>query len=232
MAWRGMRRVVARVVQGEGRADAGRAATVWRVRPCSVRRARARAHGRPGAARASVLGMRAAWAKHTVVGCAAACAGRRGRARRAGSGRRFGAGATGKGASLAGSGERERGRGGRKEGGRERKEKGKREKGRERKWEKGKRNRGKENGREGKEKEGGGERWCAPAATATAVGHAWRAAAGGGARGRRRERKKERGKRRGGIRGGRSRRVALDGTRIEFGCRVVQERLWGLGFRV
>ena len=23
-----------------------------------------------------------------------------------------------------------------------------------------------------------------------------------------------------------------DGTRIEFGCRVVQEGLWGLGFRV
>ena len=23
-----------------------------------------------------------------------------------------------------------------------------------------------------------------------------------------------------------------DGTRIEFGCRVIQERLWGLGFRV
>ena len=57
---------------------------------------------------------------------------------------------------------------------------------------------------------------CAPAATAGAVGHAWRAAAGGGARGRRRERKKERGKRRGGIRGGRSRRVALDGK--EMGC--------------
>ena len=40
--------------------------------------------------------------------------------------------------------------------------------------------------------------------------------------------RREKGKRGGGIRGGRSRRVALDekdGTRIEFGCRVVRERL-------
>ena len=43
---------------------------------------------------------------------------------------------------------------------------------------------------------------------------------------------KGKGKRRGGIRGGRSRRVALDGTRIKIGCRVARERLWGLGFRV
>ena len=123
-------------------------------------------------------------------------------------------------------------------GARQRREKGRRkgekEKGKEKR---GKRNGKKEKeieekkmgGREKKKKEGG--RWCAPAATATAVGHAWRAAAGGGARGRRRERKKERGKRRGGIRGGRSRRVALDGTRIEFGCRVVQENFWDLSPR-
>ena len=73
-------------------------------------------------------------------------------------------------------------------------------------------------GREKKKKEGG-ERWCAPAATATAVGHAWRAAAGGGARGRRGERKKE---------GRDSRRLVTtcrvgwerDETWIEFGCRV------------
>ena len=118
----------------------------------------------------------------------------------------------------------------RKEGGREKKKR-KREKGRKKKWEKGKRNRGKENGREGKEKEGGGERWCAPAATATAVGHAWRAAAGGGARGRRGERKKEG---RDSRRPVTTRRVGWekDGTRIEFWCRVARERLWGLGFRV
>ena len=49
-------------------------------------------------------------------------------------------------------------------------------------------------GRRERKKEGEGR--CAPAATATAVGHAWRAAAEGGARGRR---KKERGKRRAGF---------------------------------
>ena len=58
---------------------------------------------------------------------------------------------------------------------------------------------------------------CAPAATAGAVGHAWRAARGRRGTRRRRERKKERGKRRGGIRGGRSRRVALDGKKMGRG---------------
>ena len=74
-----------------------------------------------------------------------------------------------------------------------------------------------EKGKEGKEKEGGR---CAPAATAAAVGHAWRrhACAGhgrwgtrpGGEGGKRRE-----GKRGGEIRGGRTRRVALDGKKME-----------------
>ena len=58
---------------------------------------------------------------------------------------------------------------------------------------------------------------CAPAATAGAVGHAWRAARGRWGTRRRREGKKERGKRRGGIRGGRSRRVALDGKKMGRG---------------
>ena len=124
----------------------------------------------------------------------------------------------------------------RKEGGREkkkekekreRKENGKKEKEIEEK---------KMGGRERKEKEGGGKRWCAPAATATAVGHTWRAAAGGG--GTRSEEREEKGE---GKKEGRdsrrpvtTRRVGWDrdGTRIEFGCRVIQERLWGLGFRV
>ena len=66
-------------------------------------------------------------------------------------------------------------------------------------------------GRERKKERGGR---CAPAATAAAVGHAWRAG-----RGRWGTRSKERGKRRegkrgGGIRGGRSRRVALDGKEM------------------
>ena len=67
-------------------------------------------------------------------------------------------------------------------------------------------------GRRERKKEGEGR--CAPAATATAVGHAWRAAAEGGARGRREkgERKKK-----GGICGGRSRRVALDGKEMRRG---------------
>ena len=94
----------------------------------------------------------------------------------------------------------------RKEG--ERKEKGKREKGK-RNGKKEKEIEEKKNGREGKEKEGGGR--CAPAATAAAVGHAWRAGRGRwGTRSEEREEKGE-GKRRGGIRGGQSRRVALDG---------------------
>ena len=83
----------------------------------------------------------------------------------------------------------------------------------------------------GRERKKEGEGRCAPAATATAVGHARRAAAGGGARGRRGERKKE---------GRDSRRLVTtrrvgwdrDGTRIEFGCQVIQERLWELEFRV
>ena len=67
----------------------------------------------------------------------------------------------------------------RKEGGREKKkEKEKKRNGKKEKEIEEK----KMGGRERKEK-GGGKRWCAPAATATAVGHAWRAAAGGGARG-------------------------------------------------
>ena len=74
----------------------------------------------------------------------------------------------------------------RKEG--ERKEKGKREKGK-RNGKKEKEIEEKKNGREGKEKEGGGR--CAPAATAAAVGHAWRAG-----RGRWGTRSEERGKRR------------------------------------
>ena len=89
--------------------------------------------------------------------------------------------------------------------------------------------------RERKEKGGGGavrasgDRGCGRPRVACGpreVGHAV-----GGERGKRRE-----GKRGGGIRGGRSRRVALDGERdgtwIELGCRVVQERFWELGFRV
>ena len=84
---------------------------------------------------------------------------------------------------------------------------------------------------------GGGR--CAPAATAAAVGHAWRrhACAGhgrwgarpGGEEGNRRE-----GKKRGEIRGGRTRRVGWekDGTWIEFGCWVDQEKPWELGFGV
>ena len=77
-----------------------------------------------------------------------------------------------------------------------------------------KRNREKEKWEGRKEKEGGR---CAPAATASAVGHAWRAAAGGGGtRSEEREEKGE-GKRRGGIRGGQSRRVALDGKEMGRG---------------
>jgi len=95
----------------------------------------------------------------------------------------------------------------------------------------------KKNGEKGeRERKKEGEGRCAPAATATAVGHAWRAAAGGGARGRRRERKKERGKRRGGIRGGRSRRVALDGKEmgrgLKFGVGLFGRGSGNLGFRV
>ena len=86
----------------------------------------------------------------------------------------------------------------------------------------------------GKEGKGGGR--CAPAATAPAVGHAWRAAAGGG--GTRSEEREEKGE---GKKEGRdsrrpvtTRRVGWekDGTRIEFGCRVAWGRFWGLGFRV
>ena len=58
-----------------------------------------------------------------------------------------------------------------------------------------------------------------------------RVACGRGRWGTRSEEKGER-KKKGGIRGGRSRRVALDGTRIKIGCRVARERLWGLGFGV
>jgi hypothetical protein len=96
-----------------------------------------------------------------------------------------------------------------------------------------KRNREKEKWEGRKEKEGGR---CAPAATASAVGHAWRAAAGGG--GTRSEEREEKGE---GKKEGRdsrrpvtTRRVGWekDGTRIEFGCRVAWGKFWGLGFRV
>jgi len=77
---------------------------------------------------------------------------------------------------------------------------------------------------------------CAPAATAGAVGHAWRAARGRWGTRRRRERKKGEEKKEGrdSRRPVTTRRVGWDrdGMRIEFGCRVIQERLWGLGFWV
>jgi len=112
-------------------------------------------------------------------------------------------------------------------GAEQRRKKGGREKKKEKK-KKGKRNGKKEKeieerkmgGRERKRREGAvrasGDRGCGRPRVACGprkVGHAVR---------------REKGKRGGGIRGGRSRRVALDekdGTRIEFGCRVVRERL-------
>ena len=83
-------------------------------------------------------------------------------------------------------------------GARQRREKGRKEREKRKEKEKREKEMGKKekeieekkNGREGKEKEGGGR--CAPAATATAVGHAWRAG-----RGRWGTRSEERGKRRG-----------------------------------
>ena len=61
---------------------------------------------------------------------------------------------------------------------------------------------------------GGGR--CAPAATAAAVGHAWRRHASAGHRGWARGQggKRREGKRGGEIRGGRTRRVALDGKKM------------------
>ena len=130
---------------------------------------------------------------------------------------------------------RERGRGGRKEEGRERKEKGKKKKRGKRNGKKekeieekkmGGRERKKEGGREGAVRASGDcsrgrPRGCGPREMGHAVGG---------------ERKKERGKKRGRD----SRRPVTtrrdgwerDGTWIEFGCRVVREGLWGLGFRV
>ena len=131
---------------------------------------------------------------------------------------------------VRGSGqERGRGRGGRKEGEKrkeKRKEKKKKRKGG-KEMGKRKRNREKEKWEGRKEKEGGR---CAPAATASAVGHAWRAAAGGG--GTRLGEREEEGE---GKKEGRdsrrpvtTRRVGWerDGTRIKIRCRVVRERLW------
>ena len=79
---------------------------------------------------------------------------------------------------------------------------------------------------------GGGR--CAPAATATAVGHARRrhASTGHGGWARSQEGREEKGEReKEGARfaaAGRdaSRWMGKDGTRIEFGCRVVQEKFW------
>ena len=142
---------------------------------------------------------------------------RRGRAGQAGLDARGG----GPGTAVLGRRERE----GRKEG-KERKRKkgeGKKEKKieKERKWGK----------REERKEKGGGR--CAPAATAGAVGHAWRAARG---RWGTRPGRKERGKKEGrdSRRPVTTRRVGWerDGMWIEFGCRVVRERLWGLGFWV
>ena len=104
-----------------------------------------------------------------------------GRRGRAGSGPGVRAG---KGAGPGGArGEQERGRGGRKEGGREKKKE---------KEKRGKRNGKKEKeieekkmgGRERKKEGKGGEGRCVPAATAAAVGHAWRRHAGAGHGGR------------------------------------------------
>jgi len=106
-----------------------------------------------------------------------------------GSGRRAGHGGARSGrrleADATGKEERKEGR----KGGKERK----RKKGEGKKEKKiGKEMKKKKNGEKGeRERKKEGEGRCAPAATATAVGHAWRAAAGGGARGRRGERKKE-----------------------------------------
>ena len=76
-------------------------------------------------------------------------------------------------------------------------------------------------GREKKRREGGR---CAPAATAAAVGHAWRAGRGRwGTRCSGAERKKERGKGGAGFAAANhdaSRLMGKDGMRIEFGCRV------------
>ena len=84
--------------------------------------------------------------------------------------------------------------------------------------------------REGEKRKRRGKGRCAPAATAGAVGHAWRAAAGGGVT--RSEEREEKGE---GKKEGRdsrrpvtTRRVGWerDGTRIKIRCRVVRERLW------
>ena len=97
----------------------------------------------------------------------------------------------------------------REEGGKGGKKRKKRKKGEGKKEKKIEKERKWGKGEERKEK-GGGR--CAPAATAGAVGHAWRAA-----RGRWGTRRGREGKRRGGIRGGRSRRVALDGKKMGRG---------------
>ena len=72
-------------------------------------------------------------------------------------------------------------------------------------------------------------------ATAAAVGHAgaghgrWGTRSGGG------KEKGEKGKEGAGFAAAghdASRLMGKDGTRIEFGCRVVRKRFWELGFRV
>ena len=84
-------------------------------------------------------------------------------------------------------------------------------------------------GRERKEKEGGGARQrrrrprSATRVRATGDGHTAREEKG--------EREKE-GARFAAAGRDASRWMGKDGTRIEFGCQVVRERLWELGFRV
>ena len=81
--------------------------------------------------------------------------------------------------------------------------------------------------RERKEKKGGR---CAPAATAAAVGHAGAGHGRWGTRSRGGEEKGEREKEGAGFAAaGRdaSRWMGKDGTRIEIGCRVVQEKNFG-----
>ena len=204
VARRGVRRVMARAVQGEGRADAGRAATAWRVRPCSVRRVRARTHGQPGR-----RGRSARWR----------AALQRARGGEAGHGEREAGGGSGQARrerrepGLAVLGSRERG----KKGGKSEREKKKREKRKgkrigekRKKMEKEMKKMGKRGKRERKRRgavRASGDRGCGRPRLACGpreVGHAV-----GGERGKRRE-----GKRGGGIRGGRSRRVALDGKEM------------------
>ena len=123
-----------------------------------------------------------------------------------------------------------------KKEGRKRKKRGKKEKGegkrknrkkkrRKRKWGKGK---------EGKEKEGGGARQRRPRPRSATRGVVTRVRATGdghAAREEKGEREKE-GARFAAAGRDASHWMGKDGTRIEFGCRVVRERLWELGFRV